>query len=187
MHYGPEGQREGKFPIPIYLPPNGSIVLNGIADSLSGQGEKSEDFWKPWLELHEYDPDVGLSLGNVKVEFHRNQHFMPCWAMRLSDGSGRDRVYGAVTGAVQGLDQFARGAKALIAESTVREHGDIEPSQRGHLTPTDTGRLAANAAVETLIVGHLWYERPDSEVTDEIRTQFDGLIAVAKPGATFDV
>lgn len=174
-------------PIPIWLPPGGISRIRALGEALSGQGEAGSTFWEPVFELCEYDPLQHLTIGTVEVRFHETQHFTPCYAMRLSGSGEADLLYGADTGSIDLLIDFSAGAGLLIAEATMRDEWAGNPDEQGHISPADAGHWAAAAGVDSLVLTHLWCERPDSEVLRLAANEYSGPIAIAKPGATFGV
>ena len=168
--------------IPLWLPPDGLEILRGLGDVLGSQGENANDFWGDVFDLKEYDPSDRLRVGNCTVTFAITQHFTACYAMRLETAEGTSFVYGADTGSLAGLVDFAAGAQLLVSEATAETHDGISPEDRGHLTPEDAGEWAAEAQVSRLLITHLWHERADSVVVKRAAKRFGGPIDVAKPG-----
>jgi ribonuclease BN (tRNA processing enzyme) len=107
--------------------------------------------------------------------------------MRVTDEFGRSIVYGADTGTIEPLIDFAAGADILIAEATLDEDDTTPPDKRGHLTPSLAGQLASKCGVETLVLTHLWAERPTEDVVRDASAAFSGRIEVARPGLRIDV
>jgi len=174
-------------PIPIWMPPGGTAILEALGHTLGSQGEKTSDFWGDVFRVREYDPDSTLSIDGVTITFAPTQHFTECYAIRATAASGRSVVYGADTGSITSLVEFSRSANLLIAEATADSHDGVPTDERGHLIPEDAGEWAARAEVERLLVTHLWHERPPSVVVERAATKFDGLIDVACAGLTLYV
>ena len=177
--YGPsELQRR----IPVWLPDGGIERMMRFAEACGGQGEEASDFWSTVFDFREYrGPDI-IEIDELRVSFASTQHFVPCFAMRVEGPSGVVVGYTADTGTIEPLDEALRGAGTVIVEATLRDHDDTPPTKRGHLTPEDAGVLADRVGATTLILTHLWSERPDDDVVSAARTRFSGEILVAKPG-----
>jgi ribonuclease BN (tRNA processing enzyme) len=173
--------------LPLWLPPGGIERLIMLGNAFDGQGERFDSFWSPVFELREYDPASSVTVGPMTMTFAPTQHFIECYAMRIEDGDGGAVAYSADTGSVDSLQPLFDHAQVGIVEATVERHGETPPEQRGHLTPEDAGRLARTAHVKTLVLTHLWQERPSSDVIRNARSEFDGETLVATPGLTIDV
>lgn len=181
------GARIADRRLPVWLPPGGIERLTMLGHAFDGQGERFETFWDAAFDLHEYDPQAELNIGSLSVTFTPTQHFVECFAMRFQSDSGGSIAYSADTGSIDALVPLFDGATLGLVEATSESHGDTPPEKRGHLTPDDAGMLAHAAGVETLVLTHLWQERPDSAVIAAAAREFGGEILVAKPGLTFSV
>lgn len=173
--------------IPIWLPPRGIERMRMLGEAFDGQGEQFDQFWQPVFNLREYDPDGSLAVGDLSVTFAKTQHFIECYAMRIEGSNGETIVYSADTGSIDPLIPLFAGGDIGIVEATLDSYGDTPPEQRGHLTPTDAGRLAAAAGLQRLVLTHLWQERPVSTVIREAGEVYSGEILAASPGLTLDV
>lgn len=173
--------------IPLWLPPGGIRTLNGISSAIGSTPEDADKFWDEVFDVREYAIDTPLQAGTFRIAFSPTQHYIPCQAMRVSVGNGRDLAYTADTGEIESLIPFFQNAQVLIAEATLDDHDGVPPEKRGHLIPEEAGELAERASVRLLVLTHLWTERPTSSVLDRARSRFSGSLAVAVPGAIFDV
>ena len=178
--YGPH--RAGR-PIPLWLPPGGVSTLRALAEALRGGVEDGDTFWSDAFALREYDPAETLRVGDMSLSFAPTVHPISCYAMRVDHGD-RALFYSADTGSNHDLLPLARGARLLLVEATSPE---AAAGSTVHLAPREAGTFAAAAGAGTLILTHLWCERPDTDVTSEAGKAFAGRIAIAKPGLTVDV
>ena len=172
--------------IPIWLPPGGRERMEMLGSAFDGQGEPYLSFWEPAFDLDEYDPVAVLTIGSLRISFAPTQHFIPCFAMRVEDSDNGALFYSSDTGSVQPLLGLVQGAGIVIAEATLEQHDDRPEAERGHMTPEDAGRLAAAAGAHSLVVTHLWSERPDNVVERTAAEHFDGRVLIAKPGLRVD-
>jgi ribonuclease BN (tRNA processing enzyme) len=176
--------------IPLWLPPGGIARLAMLGSALAFGSEGSdggEAFWSGVFDLHEYDPSTVLDIDDIQVAFVSTQHFVPCYAMRVSGPDGRSLAYTADTGAIADLIAPFTGVSTVLAEGTERDHADRPLEHRGHLTPFDAGELARETSASRLIITHLWSERDDDEVIEDAARAYRGEIIVAKPGMSLDV
>jgi ribonuclease BN (tRNA processing enzyme) len=181
--YGPTPLRQR---INVWLPPGGTEVLRRVAGALNG-GEDVDSFWQRAFDIREYDPESRLELTRLTVTFAPTQHFVPCFAMRLTSAEERTLFYSADTGRVDNLVGLAMGCDVALVEGTIDQHPEGHPDLRGHITPQEAGVLANRAAAKRLIMTHLWNERPDDVVIAAACSTFDGPVAIAKPGMVVDV
>jgi ribonuclease BN (tRNA processing enzyme) len=173
--------------IPVYVPPGGRERLDLLGRAFDGLGEYPVAFWESVFDLIEYDPGEHLDVSGFDIWFASSQHFVDCFAIRVNAGDGKALAYSSDTGSIVPLKPIMRGADIVVIEATLDDYGDQQPSQRGHLTPEDAGRLASDAAAKTLVLTHLWSERPVERVIERAARHFDGAILVAKPGLCVDV
>ncbi len=181
--YGPDQSAQR---IPVWLPPGGMTVLHNLAGALSGQGENTDGFWDSVFTLNEYDPDNNLGVGSMEISFARTAHLGLCYAMRIESADGTTLIYTADTGTIESVLDLARGSNILISEATMPEDHERPGSESGHLKPSEAGALANEAGVDTLVLSHLWSERPDTEVLEAAGRSFGGKIVIAKPGLFVD-
>lgn len=175
---------------PVWLPPGGMAFLDRLAEALADDGE-DEPYFASTFELAEYDPGANLSIGPFSISFAPTVHYVPCWAMRVVAGSGVGAlVYTADTGPAADLARFASGAAVLVTEGAAADPlpaDHPEPfAERGHLTPSEAGTLAAAAGVDTLVLSHLWEEHGLERARDRAAASFPGRIVVARPGAVVE-
>lgn len=168
--------------IPLWLPPGGSNVLSLLAGALGGHGEGVDGFWDTAFDPQEYYPDRVLDLGQFQVTFARTVHPAACYAMRLESVGGSSLAYTADTGTIDSVLDLARGCDILVSEATMSESETRPGSATGHLKPSEAGSLASRAGAGTLVLSHLWHERPDAEVLDAASKVFTGRTIIAKPG-----
>jgi ribonuclease BN (tRNA processing enzyme) len=180
------GRFDVERPIPLWLPPGGHDFLAGVARALGAPNEDPAAFWTGAFDIHEFEPGTDFTIADLTISTTPTQHFIDCYAIRVTASSGKVIAYTADTGTIEPLVSFAANADLLISEATLRDHGDVPLEDRGHITPQEAAELASLANVRALLVTHLWSERPDDEVLDAAR-RYDGPIKIAKPGLTIDV
>jgi len=94
-------------------------------------------------------------------------------------------VFGADHGPSDGLVAFARGAGLLLLEATLDRP---EPGgQRAHLTPREAGEHAARAGAGRLVLTHRSDELDAGAALAVATEAFAGPVALARPGAIFEL
>lgn len=169
-------------PIPLWLPPGGFGFLRRAAVAFAEPGDEA-DFFPRVFAVAEYDPNEPLTIGDATVTFAPTVHYVPCWAMRLTDGApAGDLGYTADTGPTAMLTDLLRGVRVLIAEGNWLQAPPKSTEELGHLTVTEAALLARTAGARTLVLTHLWEENGIDACRDAAVAAFDGLVEVARPG-----
>ena len=171
-------------PIPLWLPPDGLPLLNRLAVAVAGDASANHYFSD--FTAREFDPDSVLTVGELRIRFHPTKHYVPCWAMRVSNGRDGDLFYTADTGPSANFDPFASGSRVVVAEATARSDTLEPPETRGHLTPSEAAALAKHAQASVLVLSHLWAENDQFAACDEAQRVFGGPVELATPGLTLN-
>lgn len=140
-----------------------------------------------WQDLHTYDPDQPLVLGELAIRFTRTNHPIPTYAMRIHPvgAEGPALFYTADTGESQTVTEAARGADLLLVEaSLVEEYADKR--KFGHLTAAEAAAMVRDAGVKRSLFTHLWPGMDPQRLLDEGR-QVHANIELAKEGKAYRV
>ncbi len=175
--------------VPVWLPPGGAAFLDRLSDALAD--DDGGHFFAERFDIAEYDPAQPLTIGPFAITFRPTVHYVPCWAMRVDDGSGAGALaYTADTGPSADLLPLLAGAEVLVTEGAARD--PLPPDHpetfegRGHLTSTEAGRLAREAGVGTLVLSHLWEEHGQERSCERAAAEFPGRILLGRPGTTVE-
>ncbi|MGA9344295.1 MAG: MBL fold metallo-hydrolase [Nocardioidaceae bacterium] len=130
-------------------------------------------------------PETTFDLGPFRVEAARVDHPVTAYALRVTH-EGRTLVYSGDTGPCAGLDEIAKGCDLLLAEASFLETAPDNPPGL-HLTGREAAEAAQRAGVGRLVLTHIppWYDR--AAVLAEAEPCFDGPLALAEAGASYDV
>lgn len=169
-------------PIRLWLPPGGLGLLERLAGAIAEAGSASNYF--SVFDAREFVPAEELAIGELTLRFRPTVHYVPCWAIRVSNGRDGDLFYTADTGPAADLDESARNAHVLIAEGTAQPGSDEDRATRGHLTPPEAGHLARRANAGILVLSHLWTENDPFAALTAARRAFGGQAELAAPGLT---
>jgi len=181
--YAPE-PFEGR--IPLWLPPGGREILDGLAAPLD-LDHHSPLFFDQVYEVEEYNPIDSLHVGQIGIDFAPTQHPMPAWAMRIAcAGSDRAIGYTSDTGPITNLGRFFDGVDALVCEATFLT-SDVSPMDRSHLTAAEAGRLATTCHAKRLVLTHFWEELGTEQILAAAASAFDGPVELAWPGLELSV
>ena len=181
LAYNPVPPRKA---IPLWLPPGGLELLERLAVAVAGPASQLDYF--SVFAAHEFDPGAELRIGEVTCHFHPTVHYIPCWAIRVSNGRDGDLLYTADTGPAADLADFGRGSFAIVAEGTSHEEPSEPSATRGHLTPTEAGTLARQVGAEILVLTHLWAENDPFAALADARRAFARPVDLATPGLSLE-
>ncbi|MFM9107867.1 MAG: MBL fold metallo-hydrolase [Chloroflexota bacterium] len=169
---------------PLWLPPGGLAFLDRLALALEDDGEGDPYF--AVFDAREYDPARQLTAGVLTISFAPTVHYVPTWAMRVSDGVS-SLTYTADTGPAANLEGFAAGTDLLIAEGSCDEPGDEPRETRGHLMPEEAGELAARSSAKALLLTHLWQQYGLERAARRAANRYAGPVFLAQPGLSIDL
>jgi ribonuclease BN (tRNA processing enzyme) len=179
LTYGPR-----RLPAPDLHAPAGAAEALRL---LCRGGGMPADHIERAFALREYAPDDVLAVGPLQVAFHPVPHVGPTFAVAVgTPRAGAARlVFGADHGPSDGLVAFARGAGLLLLEATLDRP---EPGgQRAHLTPREAGEHAARAGAGRLVLTHRSDELDAGAALAVATEAFAGPVALARPGAIFEL
>jgi ribonuclease BN (tRNA processing enzyme) len=179
--YAPQAQRPGRPA--LYAPPGAQARLHALIGAWG-----PEHLLESAFEVHEYDPDGVLEVGDLRLRFCEVPHYTRTWAVELrssENGGLANIVFGADCAPNESLERFARQADLLLVEATLTEP---EPDgDRGHLTPSEAGALAARADARRVIVTHYSDMLDAGWVRDEAARAFGRPVELAVEGARYEL
>lgn len=114
--------------------------------------------------FHSYDASSQLNIGPFTIEFHRNNHPVETYAMRITDDEGKVLVYTADSSYMDSLVQFSEGADVLITECNSYEGEDA--ARLGHMNAEEAGLFSSRAGVKRTILTHLPHYGDVHELTE---------------------
>ncbi len=85
-------------------------------------------------------------------------------------------VYSGDTDFCEGIIELAQGADVLLLECSFPDDMKV----KGHLTPTEAGKIASRAEVDKLILTHLYPPCDEVDILEVCRREFDGEIKLAE-------
>jgi ribonuclease BN (tRNA processing enzyme) len=154
----------------------------GVARRMAKAYDLSDPGMSEEFDFQEYAGPV--ELGPFRVEPYAVAHPVPGYGLRVTAG-GRTLAYTGDTGVCPALDDLADDAHLLLAEASFR-HGEDNPADL-HLTGHQAGHVAARNRVGRLLLTHVppWYAVAD--MVREAAEVYDGVLAAAAPGATYEI
>jgi ribonuclease BN (tRNA processing enzyme) len=126
------------------------------------------------LTLKEID-HTRLAFSDYRVRTARMNHSAAALGYRVETG-GKSVVYSGDTDRCEEIIVLGRGADALILECS---HPD-ERKVIGHLTPTECGRIAAEAGCRHLVLTHFYPVFQGYDIRKRVRQSFRGRLTLAR-------
>lgn len=167
---------------PRTLPERSPILLTGpvgIAEFLAGIRAP----FSPWLDLpEEILSVVSLPLmpltthdyGEFRVTSSPTGHTAAGLAYCF-EIEGQRIVYSGDTPFSPAVEELARDADLLLLECSFPEGQAV----KGHLTPSEAGRLAQRARARWLVLLHFYPETLASDIAGPVRREFSGTLTLA--------
>jgi ribonuclease BN (tRNA processing enzyme) len=179
--YSPHEHRPAKPA--LYAPPGAHERLRSLVGAWGPEHLLDSAF-----DVHEYDPDGVLDVGDLRLRFCEVPHFTRTWAVELrssANGGHANMVFGADCAPNQSLERFARQADLFLVEATLTE--PERDGDRGHLTAQEAGALAARAGARRVIVTHYSDMLDAGWVRDEAAGALGRPVELAVEGARYEV
>ncbi|MGM8366090.1 MBL fold metallo-hydrolase [Virgibacillus sp. W0181] len=127
----------------------------------------------------EYNPDHALNIGPLSLTFLKTNHPVPCYGMRITDGSNTI-VYTADTAYQESWVSFAQEADLLIADCNFYEEQD--GTKAGHMTSKEAAVIAQKAEIGDLLLSHLPQYGDQQRLVQEAERYFTGNVHLAREG-----
>ena len=126
--------------------------------------------------------DSPLELDGSRLTWAPAAHRPESIAYRL-DGENGAFVYTGDTEYSPSVVDLARGADTLLIECSTPDDAPVP----GHLTPSGAARMAREAAVNRVVLTHLYPPVDDGRLPEEVEKTFDGEVLVARDGLRLNV
>ena len=129
------------------------------------------------LSFHAAGAGDVLELGPLRVELFAAAHPVETLAPRVSC-RGRVLAYSGDSGPSDQIVACARDADLLLCDSSWLERQRPLPPDV-HMTGAEAGRTAAQAAVDHLVVTHIYPRNDPADVAEEAAGAFSGAVSIA--------
>lgn len=133
-----------------------------------------------FMDVHVIEEDKELTVGDVRVQFFRTDHSIPCYAMKVSNGP-YTILYGADSGPKTDWSKAGMNQDLVILEATYLEE-NVPKNPHGHLSAKQAGRVAEKMKAKRLLLTHLYPEYDHDQVFQEAKEEFRRDCIVAKMG-----
>lgn len=167
--YGPEGHSE-------YLHDRMKHEMVDLPDEI----EENFGFGFEIVEISgEEELDDNTVMKSIEA-LHGPEGFK-CLSLRIE--GEKTVVFTGDTDYNEALEEFASGADLLVTDCSKPD----ELKAAGHMTPTESARIAERAGVETLLLSHLYPEIEDYDIVSKAEETFSGEVLKAEDLMTIDL
>jgi len=138
-----------------------------------------------WIELGSDIMDI-VEVDNQSLDFFKSdtfrmdaapvEHNPESLAYKITSPGGKSVVYSGDTDYSDTLITLAKGTDVLICESAVPDDLKV----KGHLTPSEAGKIAALAGTRKLVLTHFYPECDRADIEKECRKTYDGPLVLAE-------
>lgn len=170
---------EPRSAVPLYAPESVWERLSLFLD----KGPQSELY--ATFDFHPVGDGDEAELGELRVRFTEMDHSVPTVGS-LWEANNRRLFYTGDTGPGGEWHEGARGAKVMLSEASLQGSSDHKAVEH-HLTAGEAGAIAREVGVERLVLTHIPPYLDPARSIHEAETAFDRPVALATPGATFDI
>lgn len=154
----------------LYGPVGFRDFFNGLV-GLYGKGLVEGDYEIEVTELAENEFSAGAL--NIRTKFMKHSAGAIGYRFELD---GKTFTYSGDTDFCEGIIELANQADVLLLECSFPD----EMKVRGHLTPTEAGKIAKKAEVDRLILTHLYPPCDEVDILEPCRKQFGGNVKLAE-------
>lgn len=120
------------------------------------------------------------AIGPVRVTARPMRHSIDAFGYRL-EWQGHALAYSGDTDVCPEIIALGRGADLLILECSVTDERKVA----GHLTPTECGRIAAEAGCRKLVLTHFYPVFEGYDILARVRTHYAGPVELARDRQSF--
>ncbi len=131
------------------------------------------------LALHELGETTVRGDGYT-VRTRAMRHSAPALGYRI-ESRRRSLVYSGDTDYCRAIVELGRAADLLVIECAVTDERKVV----GHLTPTECGRIAAEAGCRHLVLTHFYPVFQGYDIRARVRRSFTGHLSLARDRQTF--
>ena len=161
-------------PLAVYGPPGLRTLHAGIPAVYPGMLEAAS-YALTVEELAAGD----RTIGDVRVAVQPMRHSIAAYGYRL-EWQGKTVAYSGDTDDCPAVVALGRGADLLVLECSVTDERKVE----GHLTPSECGRIAAEAGCRHLILTHFYPVFRGYDIRARVRRHFRGRLTLARDFTT---
>ncbi|MCG1010018.1 MBL fold metallo-hydrolase [Salinicoccus sp. ID82-1] len=125
------------------------------------------------------------TVGPFQIEFHRNEHPVETYAMRVTDNEGSVFVHTSDSSYRGSLVRFAFGADLLIIDCKLYEGFDGKVD--GHMNAEQAGRLASKSDAQMTLLANLPHHGELEVLLDSAKQHPTNVVRLAEAGMKIEI
>lgn len=179
--------------VPLYLPPGGAAILNGVFQCLpmspedqgpAGPMGSAEEVFV----LEEFSPDETFAVGGLQLRTTTVVHDVPAWGLTIE--GPRRLAYSGDSGPCPAIETVAAGADLFVCEVGSPDSTELDAELGGgrvHLAAAEAAEIARRAGVGRLLLTHTWHEYNVEQRLRDAKAVFGENVAFAAVNEAYDV
>ena len=124
-----------------------------------------------------------VTLEDVEIIANHTEHTEQSVTYRIVDRGGRDLFYSGDTDLCDELIESARGVDLLLLECSRPD----DKKAKGHLTPSECGKIAAEVGCEHLVLTHFYPDVLETDIIASVSKHYEGKVDLAYDGMQIEV
>ncbi len=117
-----------------------------------------------------------IGIGDLEVSALKMKHIKSSVGYRLEEPAGNSFVVSGDTDYCENIIELSEDADLLILECAHPENKKL----KGHLIPSEAGKIASLAGVKKLVLTHFYPECDNSSILPVVRKHFSGEVVLAE-------
>jgi len=166
----------------LWLPPGARARL----ERLISAWDQDFTFFTDTFDVRDYSVEAPFEVGPFACEALSVPHYIESFALRMQAGE-TSFGYTSDLGPTQALAPFMAGVDLLLAEAAFAEWGNLALRDRGHITATEAGEIAAAAGAHSLLLTHVPEELGFDRSVASAKAVFGGPVDLARSGERYAV
>jgi len=125
-----------------------------------------------WIETDEGK----FKFNDYQINTCKVMHTNNSIAIKLTDPNGKAAVYSGDTDFCPGIIELSRNCDLLILECSFPDNLKV----KGHLTPSEAGRIASEASAKKLLLTHFYPQCDSADILTPVKKCYNGEILTAE-------
>lgn len=127
--------------------------------------------------------EVHIKLNNLIIQSFHTYHTDNSVGYLFVEVEGGKLLYSGDTDYFPEIIKYSKDMDILLLECSFPD----DMKRKGHLTPSECGRIASESDVKTLILTHLYPEVLESEIIPRVKKYYSGEVIVACDGLEIEI
>jgi len=125
-----------------------------------------------------------INFGGMKISFRLMSHPIETYGV-IVQKDAKKFVYSSDTRYCNNIVEMSKDADLLLCECGVMERDRTDDTY--HLSGIEVGQIAKLSNAKKVLITHLWPGYNFDEVLNEVKTEFDGNVEIARELQTYEI